>query len=236
MFEKICLTRMVSYEDDSILERLGLIIKHVNGSNLQRHTGFIILNTEYLQSLLVHVGWKNHLIANVIDCKDIKYGLNWLSFLSERNANTLSAELKALAFASKSTENFPVKYGITNLGGTTISDGVITYNYETLGDSLTCATFVLCILEQFGYEIIDRDTWEIQEGDIEWQEKIVECLKDWLSPEFYEIQKANIGKVARYSPEQIIGASCIYEGIPVCYEDALKAGDIIIEQLKELNL
>lgn len=210
--------------DDS----LGLMIKRIRSNSEQKHTGFVFLDNETGTPISAHVANKN---CYVFERDKLRgYGVLWLGFISERNAAIITSELRMLGL--KASDKVP--YGITNLGGTRFEDGVVVTNPAVKGDSLTCATFVLCILEQFGFNIIDRDSWTITDEDIQWQETMVELLKPFLQPEFYELQKENIGKVVRMRPEQIVGACGVYDFSPINYSQACEAAETVLEELDKL--
>lgn len=208
-------------DDDS----LGLFIRRANYNPNIKHTGFVFLDNENSKPIRAHLTSRYE-----FDRKKFKgYGVLWLDFVSERNAAIITAELRTLALKESD-----MLYGITNYGGTTFQNGVTIPNPDVRGDSLTCATFVLCMLEQFGFNIVDRDSWIISAEDTQWQKGMVEILKEHLQPDFYEIQKENIGKVVRIRPEQIVGACGIFNYSPVKYDEACEAGTIVLDQLDKL--
>lgn len=208
-------------DDDS----LGIFIKRGHTNPDLKHTGFVFLENETTKPIRAHL--TNRYMYEKGKLKG--YGVLWLDFITERNAAIITAELRTLAL--KESE---MRYGIVNKGGTQFQDGVTIPNPDVRGDSLTCATFVLCVLEQFGFDVIDRDSWEITEEDTQWQTEILGIIKDYLQPEFYEIQKENIGKVVRIRPEQIVGACGVFDYAPVQYNDACEAGYIALEELDKL--
>lgn len=125
---------------------LGLIIKNI--SEEQRHTGFIFPDTDN-NPVLAHFAWhKDFRVANNIG----NYAMHWLQFIPERTAIPIIMEL----YRIKNVNCIP--YGIVNMEGITFLDGNMVPTSDNNGDSLTCSTFVLCILEQFAFPIIDRNT------------------------------------------------------------------------------
>lgn len=213
----------VNWNDKPEGKPLGLIIKHINKD--QRHTGFIFPDVND-NPVLAHFAWhkdfrKN---SNIGD-----YAMHWLKFLPERTIIPIIMELCLI----KEVNNIP--YGIINTEGIKFVDGSMVPVCDNKGDSLTCSTFVLCILEQFSFPIIDRETWEIMEDDIEWQKGILQSLECCLSENVMNMQLDAIGKFPRVKPEQIVGACAIFDYQPVNYQDACQAGLIVIKKLQELN-
>ena len=202
---------------------LGLIIKNLTGE--QRHTGFIFPDATD-NPVLAHFWWhKDFKIVHNIG----NYAMHWLKFLPERTVIPIITEL----YRIHNINSLP--YGIVNMGGITFRDGNMIPTSNNNGDSLTCSTFVLCILEQFAFPIIDRETWEITDNDMEWQKDILQNLESVLPKNIMDIQLNSIGRFPRISPEQIVGACAIFNYNPVSYEDACKAGALVINKLQELN-
>lgn len=206
---------------------LGIAIRQSKTNSQKKHIGFVFIDKDSKKSMFAH-------LADDYYCQENKlrgYGILWLDFLSERNATIIITQLKLLSVKGIDIKSI---YGITNSGGTLIENGEIIKNPNTDSDSLTCSTFLLCILEQAGFEIIDRSTWIINSEDAKWQESMMEMLKDKLYEDFYEEQKNNIGKVVRIRPEQLAGACGIYKYTPISYTDACQAGQLVVDRLNEL--
>lgn len=208
-------------------DSLGLTINRLRKNPEQKHTGFVFLDNEDNKPILAHLS--NSYRYEKSKLKGL--GLLWLDFITERNAAIIIAELRLLGLKEQDISTI---YGITNVGGTTIGGGSIALNPDVKGDSLTCATFVLCILEQFAFEIIDRNSWLITDEDTQWQKDILEAVEPYLQPEFHKLQKENIGKVVRIRPEQIVGACGIYDYSPINYNDACEAAELVLEGLDSI--
>lgn len=208
-------------------DSLGLTINRMRNSPDDKHTGFVFLDNESNKPIVAHLS--NAYRYERSRLKDL--GVLWLDFITERNAAIITTELRLLGLRELDISKV---YGITNSGGTTIANGSVVFNANVRGDSLTCSTFVLCILEQFGFEVIDRDSWRITDEDTKWQEKILKILERYLQPDFHKLQKDNVGKVVRIRPEQLVGACGIYNYRPVSYTDACNAAEVVLEELDKL--
>ncbi len=202
---------------------LGLIIKHINKE--QRHTGFIFPDTND-NPVLAHFAWHKDFR---IDYKLGDYAMHWMKFIPERTIIPIITELYRIS----NVNNIP--YGIINNKGTKFIEGKMIPKIDSEGESFTCSTFVLCILEQFSFPIIDRDTWEITDNDIEWQKNLLQVLECILSKDIMEMHLNAVGKIPRIRPEQIVGACSIFNYQPVSYQDAYQAGLLVIKKLNELN-
>ncbi len=223
---KINLGKNLSSKKDD--DSLGLIIRRATANPDQKHTGFVFLDNENGKPMIAHLTNCYRLEKNKLR----GYGVLWLGFISERNAALITAELRMLGLREADMLN-----GIINIGGTKFLGGVTVPNPSVQGDSLTCATFILCMLEQFGFKVIDRDSWKITDEDTQWQADMVKILEPFLLkklPEHYSLQKAAIGTVVRIRPEQLVGACGIFDYAPVKYEAACEAAEIVLEELDKL--
>lgn len=208
-------------------DSLGLTINRLRNDPEQKHTGFVFLDNEDNKPILAHLSNRYRYEKSKLR----GLGLLWLDFVTERNAAIIIAELRLLGLKELDIGTI---YGITNEGGTKVEDGVIVLNPNVKGDSLTCSTFVLCILEQFAFNIIDRNSWRITDEDTQWQKEILKTLEPYLQPDFHKLQTDNIGKVVRIRPEQIVGACGIYDYTPINYDDACKAAESVLEALDSI--
>lgn len=208
-------------------DSLGLTINRLRTDPEQKHTGFVFLDNEDKKPILAHLSNRYRYEKSKLR----GLGLLWLDFVTERNAAIIIAELRLLGLKELDIGTI---YGITNEGGTKVEDGTIVLNPNVKGDSLTCSTFVLCILEQFAFNIIDRNSWRITDEDTQWQKEILKTLEPYLQPDFHKLQTDNIGKVVRIRPEQIVGACGIYDDTPINYDDACKAAESVLEALDSI--
>lgn len=219
-----------SKDQDDYFDKLAIAIKIQRSNPDAKHSAFVFIDEKSKRSMIAHLS------RNYNCCFDrLKgYGILWLDFISERNALSMIIQLKLIA--EKKGINIGNTYGITNKGGTIFLNGNVIKNPDVEGDSLTCVTFLLCFLEQFGFKVIDRSTWLITDDDIKWQEEILEIIKPTLYESFYEIQKENIGKFPRVRPEQLVGACGKYkEGLkPVSYTDACEAAEFVLQEMANI--
>lgn len=179
---------------------------------------------------LAHFGWKNMYLHGEDD-RDY-HAIHWLGFIDPENAYPI---IKVLGLIKP---NIDAGYGITygesefdELNGNFVKDP------EVQGDSLTCAVFVLRILEQFGFYVVDRDSWIIDRDTEEWQNDVITKIQKHrpvAQPNFLQIQKDNVGKFPRFSPDQVLGASCIFEGDSIMHTQACEAGVIVLKKLEGL--
>ena len=212
------------------VDRLAIAIKIQRSNPNAKHSAFVFIDENSKRSMIAHLS-RNY---NCCFDKLKGYGILWLDFISERNALSMIIQLKLIA--EKKGINIEDTYGIINTGGTRFENGGVIKNPDVEGDSLTCATFLLCFLEQYGFKVIDRSTWVITDDDIEWQKEILEIVKPTLLQPFYETQKENVGKFPRVRPEQLVGACGRYKEDlkPVSYTDACEAAEFVLQEMTNI--
>lgn len=189
--------------------------------------------------LLGHFGWKNYYLHQYENTNEVReehkdyHAIHWLGFMDRENAIPIINVLKLI------DKRIDAGYGIT-YGKPTFDevDGRFIKDPTLQGDSLTCAVFVLCILEQFEFHIVDRESWIINEDTEKWQDDVIEMIQQYppfAKPDFLEIQKSNVGKFPRFRPDQVFGASCLFEEDSIKHEQACKAGAIVLKKLEDLS-
>lgn len=124
------------------------------------------------------------------------YICSYLDFLEEEDADTIRAKIKI--FSSNLNNN--ACYSISYSGECRDVNGEFVSSY--MEDGLTCATFILFILESYGFSVVNYNGWPITPEDREWQEdhkNNFSCL-------------GIVGEKPRFRPEQVIGACCCFDG------------------------
>lgn len=218
---------------------LGLIIKILpyDPEQKQKHMGFFHLLPT---CTIAHLGWFNAYYYEMGIDKIKSYATLWMEFIPPRRALPIINQLRLLAVDNNGKQQEgciekDINYGIVFNNETEIIDREIVH--KSFGESLTCATFVLSILGGFGYNLIDRSTWEINEFDIEWQKQIINMLENpdfHISAKYLDFQKDHVGKVPRFRPEQVVAAASVFNGVPISFSKATELGIEVNNQLKKL--
>jgi hypothetical protein len=213
---------------------IGVFMVRMRGE--QFHTGFIF-RAQDNNLAAAHVGWKNYYKVESLDecCEGKKSGAQWLNFMNEKNRLVILGKLASMASRN------PIKapYGIISSGNSRINDaGEFVPDPNVPGDSLTCAVFVLCVLESVSLNIINRSSWVITERDKEWQRNILKPLQSALHPEFFNAQHRAIGSYPRFSPHQVVGSCCVFNYVrkAVDYDTAELAAQKIEAEIQRLGL
>jgi hypothetical protein len=78
---------------------------------------------------------------------------------------------------------------------------------NTPGEGLTCATYVVEVMETLGFTPFDKDGWIPTDEDAAWQKRVIEFYRqrypEWA--DHFEAEKANIGG-PRYRPDHVAAA------------------------------
>ena len=75
--------------------------------------------------------------------------------------------------------------------------------------------------------LIVNDSWPVRESDISWQSEIVKMLAR-KAPTHSAAQAEQIGRAARYRPEEVAGAAQVFDGTPVPFVVAWHAGQSVL--------
>lgn len=90
-----------------------------------------------------------------------------------------------------------------------------------LGRGLTCATFIVAVLEHLGFQLLEQHTWpSTRADDVAWQEGILAALaKTGVSQAHVDALSNDVGST-RFRPEEVCGATVLAPDWPVAFADA----------------
>ena len=182
---------------------------------------------------LAHLAWHYRFRHELWDCR---YYWVELPGVSEEVQETLADWI--VLVASKAAD-IPIPYSIVFSPDRSF-DAAGEYIDSNDGRGLTCATFVLALLSDFGMPIADLTTWP--KGRIEdqtWAVKILSYLHCEISskypnllPKFAQQWNERM-QLRRYRPEEVAACAYSYSGLPVSFDDASVLGRRISEYIKE---
>ncbi|GAB01775.1 MULTISPECIES: hypothetical protein [Acinetobacter] len=204
---------------------LGLILKTTDLELGNRHTGFIILKQNQELSI-AHLCGKNYRFERY----EGTYVYTWINELDEAIIVPLMARLKNLSLK----KTIDVEYSPIYSGNGVLDDKngkyIVDPKFPTEG--LTCATFVILMLENFGVNLIDKNSWKITEEDTIWFERMLNDCFFLFQDHFLEKLREDKGKYPRFRPEQVVAAACLYEDDPISFDEANEASKEILRQLE----
>jgi hypothetical protein len=100
-----------------------------------------------------------------------------------------------------------------------------------VGKGLTCATFILAVLDSLEIRLLSEHEWP-EGSDVGWQHAILAKMFDGLRALLPRAQKAflDVG-VRRFQPSEVVGASN-NSSFPVSYKRARELATIVDRELK----
>ena len=139
------------------------------------------------------------------------------------------------------------KFVAANCGAIALRNPKIPYGFSfrgvsfdpTSGDirladpdsALTCATFVLVLLETSGFALLIYDEWTPGVND-EWALNHIKRIEEkGADKKYLRRLRSTLGTVARFRPEEVVGA-CPVVPWPVGFEAASEAADRLLQQLR----
>lgn len=202
----------------------GLALKYTNGHG--RHIGFIYKKDACFK--VCHLKWHCKLRNESFD----KRGYICGSFkLPKVNSKYLAASFSNITDINKCD----IPYGIKMPAGI-VFDINDRYIGNFVGEGLTCATFILAVLEKNGFNILDKKSWKIRDEDKEWQRNIIEKLRQHSVPEDHITSAEDmIGDAARFRPDEVFAAGVTNDvsAWPIHFHDAVRMAAEIKKNLRK---
>lgn len=206
-------------DDINALDVLGISIKKIEIN--QRHVG-ILYREENQQTRMCHLAWHHALRDN-----PVPNDYHWVEVtLDEANKQIVVGYCLKIVEAK---ENSEIPYGLTYIGDY-FNEDTGAYQKSSVGDGLTCATFIMAVFDPLGLSILNTESWRSRDEDVIWQRQIVDELKNTgASAEHIELVENDIG-CARFRPEEI-AASSTEENQPVDFARAVSLGEQLVAQI-----
>lgn len=183
----------------------------------QKHVGFFLRPiAEAGRLVYVHFGWEG---PRFFCCEEPATESHWLGFDAMSEDALIALDNVADIVYELFTVNKPtgLPYSIV------LRDGV--FSPSTLkpvldfGEGFTCGTFVMAALSFASIEIIERDSWpNDRPEDAIWHQQIVNTLRAYTKVPVAPLQLQQIGRAARFRPEEVTGAVAAYEGAANTFE------------------
>lgn len=198
-----------TYEPRATANHVGLIYKFDGPTPLMLHFTAIYVDGEAL-------------------CENEYLWLDLGDDFTDIDRTIICGHIKKVADANPNTR---LAYGYDTPGGYINGEtGEIMPSLGAFG--LTCATFILEVLDSCGYKLVDLKSWpKALKDDVKWQKKMVEEVlkRPDISQDAIDRQKKNFGKT-RYLPEQIAASTQVTT--PATRGSVLKQAQKIRKELK----
>lgn len=201
-------------------EVLGVAIGTPNPDDLQqRHVGFIYQIDDF-GPRFCHFAWHYKLEDEPLP-PDYGWGPSGLDLV---NKTVIAAYVALLKQNARD-----VPYSIDYDDEVCYFDNNGRYITQPIGRGLTCATFILSVFSQLGFNLVEADTWPERPDDAQWQQQIISVLTRYVLPEYIEAVKQQVG-AKRFRPEEV-AAGVISENIPLNFSAAHTLAQEILQDL-----
>jgi len=199
--------------DFSNVDQVGLVLSRMPSNPQQFHVG--ILYSSGLGPKVLHL-WGG-VVSQAPDARYCWFDLG-LRFKKMDKVALLANILDIV----ENCGDLDLRYGFDD--PKCVFDGAGNFKAEFAGHGFTCATFVLSVLESFGFPLLKCEEWpEGVEGNIDWQ---LDVVRHFISgdPEWARNLMHKVG-AKRFTPCHAVAASQI--NIPCGFEHASALGAII---------
>lgn len=145
--------------------------------------------------------------------------------LDESDCKFVAATCGAIAL-----RNPKIPYGF-NFRGVSIDPITGNFRLADPDSALTCATFVLVLLESSGFELLVFDEWPLGVNE-EWAlNHIARIEAKGADRKYLRRLRSSLETIARFRPEEVVGA-CPVTPWPVGFEGATEAAELLLNQLR----
>lgn len=188
-------------------------------SDDQNHTG-ILYRDDDGKLWFLHLAWNYKLLSGTFP---LTY--QWAATIRPTSV------LKFLAVICENIRlaNPPIPYGLDRTGivfSPTTGEMLPGEN----GKGLTCASFILAVLDTFNISLLKEEEWPL-DANLQWQEKVVFYLGETQAPpDQIQAVMRDIGRSRRFTPNEVLGAST--EALwPVTFDRASELAILVESEL-----
>ena len=189
--------------------QLGAVITKTDGGF---HVGFLYKFGSSAPEML-HLAW-HHILRR--DVPSDRYSWVQCGF-SEDIRDVIVPALAGVAQDQKIPYS-PIFQGIY------FDQGVLTYSRNQAGDGLTCATFMMALMQTLGCPLFNPDEWPVRDDDSTWHEGVIAALEaePTVTQQHTDAIRAT-PKGARFRPQEVAG-SFSELGAPIPFSQAEALG------------
>ena len=202
------------------VQEVGAVIKMLQPE--QRHVGFLYKSLGGAARML-HLGWHHDLRD-----EDAKLDYSWVQCgLDPVNRLLLAGAVVQIAAQREVPINYSPIYQ-----GEYFESGSLKYTRTAPGEGLTCATFIIAVMNSLSLKLFEAEAWPTRQDDGKWVQAIASHLAACgADQDHVEAIKASPSS-ARFRPEEVAGAFT-ESAVPVPFEKAESLGLAILDELKE---
>lgn len=215
---------MLRRPDEDPLEDCSLAFGICKITAEQNHVALIYKN-EKSEPMLLHHGWHRDTRNHAWDNK--YYSVPFQSLDVELQETFADWALEVAPRLVKSEIPYGVFYNLKANFGT---DGKFIDRGDQSGH--TCATFLLDLFYSYGLPLLDLMSWpEKREGDLEWQEKMLNILHNSGVIALDEAKRQYSMKLRRFRPEEVASTAELYINNPLKFDEVQASATAIVKQL-----
>lgn len=202
----------------------------ISGNSSQRHVGLLFRTNISKDPRYLHLAFHYRL-----KCEDPsnEYWLDCPGFTEDEQLQLATWFKKIIKVNGEK-----IPYGISYSPDTYFDNNSGRYIESNDHCGLTCATFVMALFKDFGFSIINPDTWIARQNDQEWHCQIVKAMKhDQIkNPNLYSDDHINrqislIGIAISFRPEEVAAAANIMQNVPATFEQIEPLGHDVLSKM-----
>ncbi len=211
-------------------EELSYLGVGIRKSAPQQHHVAFIYEAPDSSLRLSHLEW--HRRFRPYDLWNNQYYWSSADGMEALNRKTVAAWLFAL-----SQNPQIIDYGLSFEGCEFTQDATGSWAFiSQSGKGITCATFIMLVLETVGFPLLEKGTWPARAEDTSWQNSMLELLKQHtdMTAADLELVAKDVGCV-RFRPIEVVAAAD-HGDWPVAYETAVELASVILAEIIDLQL
>jgi hypothetical protein len=197
----------INANNESLDPIIGIAVCLVDASVPATHSG-IVFRESSDKARLLHFAFQATVSEDAFPDSRHKYYWTRLNIDSDRASAAAGLCRRVVRRSKLFPREYP--YGIHYEGGNFASNGMIQLVGKEIG--LTCASFVLAVLGNCGYDLVNISTWP-PSYDEKWHNWIVSILEGFARDHPHKVEQGHVDGVrnektcTRVRPEEVVAAA-----------------------------
>lgn len=203
----------------------------ITGDINQRHVGILFRTDKNHEPRLLHLAF--HLRLKCDNPSEYANEYFWLHCPGLSDEKQLAVWIETIFRINGNKVPFGLAYSSIEHFN---QSGSFNQSGENCG--FTCATFIMALLEDFGFPIIDIESWVYRDDDKEWHRLIISAMENdqRKNPHLYSdthinSQLSNIGIAVRFRPEEVAVSASVFNDNLITFQEAEPLAKKLLEQM-----